>query len=135
MRFNQAPGLKFELPGVGLGIDGRVWNDFQLFFSFRLCPRAALVVQRKVRLLPLFFTLISLEELVRLSTTYKQLFALALIVSTFLFRALYQLHLVKADIARALIPNKLKLVEAFGYHLICLVVIPGIVWSPPTSCA
>ncbi|KAJ8459064.1 hypothetical protein OPV22_031990 [Ensete ventricosum] len=66
-------------------------------------------------------------------------------------RALYQLHLVKADIARALIPNKLKLVEAFGYTLGGLflahyddspagefdelVVIPGIVWSPPTSCA
>ncbi|XP_065023146.1 protein NEOXANTHIN-DEFICIENT 1 isoform X2 [Musa acuminata AAA Group] len=77
-------------------------------------------------------------------------------------RALYQLHLVKADIARALIPKELKLVEAFGYHLICvtyvtrytlgglflahyedspagefneLVVIPGIVWNPPTSCA
>ena len=45
---------------------------------------------------------------------------MALMVSTFLFRALYQLHLVKADIARALIPKELKLVEAFGYHLICV---------------
>ncbi|XP_064981404.1 protein NEOXANTHIN-DEFICIENT 1-like isoform X6 [Musa acuminata AAA Group] len=66
-------------------------------------------------------------------------------------RALYQLHLVKADIARALIPKELKLVEAFGYTLGGLflahyddspagefnelVVIPGIVWNPPTSCA
>ncbi|URE35592.1 hypothetical protein MUK42_07678 [Musa troglodytarum] len=103
-----ATGLNFELPGVGLGIDGTVRNDFRLLFSFRLCARAALVVQRK-------------------------------------------LHLVKADIARALIPKELKLVEAFGYTLGGLflahyddspagefdelVVIPGIVWNPPTSWA
>ncbi|OAY70511.1 hypothetical protein ACMD2_05399 [Ananas comosus] len=65
--------------------------------------------------------------------------------------ALYQLHLVKADIARAFIPKELKLVEAFGYTLGGLflahydespagkfdelVVIAGIVWNPPTSCA
>ncbi|THU46998.1 hypothetical protein C4D60_Mb09t10870 [Musa balbisiana] len=76
---------------------------------------------------------------------------MALMVCAFLFRALYQLHLVKADIARALIPKELKLVEAFGYTLGGLflahyddspagefdelVVIPGIVWNPPTSCA
>ncbi|XP_064969617.1 protein NEOXANTHIN-DEFICIENT 1-like isoform X1 [Musa acuminata AAA Group] len=66
-------------------------------------------------------------------------------------RALYQLHLVKAEIARAFIPKELKLVEAFGYTLGGLflahyddspagvfdelVVIAGIVWNPPTSCA
>ncbi|WOL15131.1 protein NEOXANTHIN-DEFICIENT 1-like isoform X2 [Canna indica] len=62
-------------------------------------------------------------------------------------RALYQLHLVKAEIARAFIPKELKLVEAFGYTLgglflahyddspTGLVVIAGIVWNPPTSCA
>ncbi|KAG8365803.1 hypothetical protein BUALT_Bualt17G0009800 [Buddleja alternifolia] len=65
--------------------------------------------------------------------------------------ALYQLHLVKADTARALIPKEFKLVEAFGYTLGGfflanyedspagifdeLVVIAGIVWNPPTSCA
>ncbi|KAJ4784274.1 Protein NEOXANTHIN-DEFICIENT 1 [Rhynchospora pubera] len=70
-----------------------------------------------------------------------------------LFRgsALYQLHLVKAEIARAFIPKELKLVEAFGYTLGGfflaqyedspagkfdeLVVIAGIVWNPPSSCA
>ncbi|XP_074576882.1 protein NEOXANTHIN-DEFICIENT 1 isoform X1 [Curcuma longa] len=66
-------------------------------------------------------------------------------------RALYQLHLVKAEIARAFIPKELKLVEAFGYTLGGLflahydespagvfdelVVLAGIVWNPPTSCA
>ncbi|XP_068666115.1 protein NEOXANTHIN-DEFICIENT 1 isoform X2 [Aristolochia californica] len=66
-------------------------------------------------------------------------------------RALYQLHLVKAKTARAFIPKELKLVEAFGYTLGGfflaryddspagmfdeLVVIAGIVWNPPTSCA
>uniref|UniRef100_A0A1D1XTY1 Isoleucine--tRNA ligase n=2 Tax=Anthurium amnicola TaxID=1678845 RepID=A0A1D1XTY1_9ARAE len=66
-------------------------------------------------------------------------------------RALYQLHLVKAKIARRFIPKELKLVEAFGYTLGGmflahydaspagvfdeLVVIAGIVWNPPTSCA
>ncbi|PKA46401.1 hypothetical protein AXF42_Ash020292 [Apostasia shenzhenica] len=65
--------------------------------------------------------------------------------------ALYQLHLVKAEIARAFIPKEFKLVEAFGYTLGGfflasyddspvamfdeLVVIAGIVWNPPTSCA
>ncbi|KAK8958728.1 hypothetical protein KSP40_PGU022726 [Platanthera guangdongensis] len=65
--------------------------------------------------------------------------------------ALYQLHLVKAEVARAFIPKDFKLVEAFGYTLGGfflaryednpvskfdeLVVIAGIVWSPPTSCA
>ncbi|KAL9421091.1 hypothetical protein AB3S75_038618 [Citrus x aurantiifolia] len=66
-------------------------------------------------------------------------------------RALYQLHLVKARTARAFIPKEFKLVEAFGYTLGGfflasyedspagvfdeLVVIAGIVWNPPTSCA
>lgn len=65
--------------------------------------------------------------------------------------ALYQLHLVKADTARAFIPKDCKLVEAFGYTLGGfflasyddspagifdeLVVIAGLVWNPPTSCA
>ncbi|XVE66109.1 hypothetical protein DITRI_Ditri08aG0054300 [Diplodiscus trichospermus] len=65
--------------------------------------------------------------------------------------ALYQLHLVKAETARAFIPKKFRLVEAFGYTLGGfflanyddspagvfdeLVVIAGIVWNPPTSCA
>ncbi|KAK8605696.1 hypothetical protein V6N13_102470 [Hibiscus sabdariffa] len=31
--------------------------------------------------------------------------------------ALYQLHLVKAETARAFIPKELRLVEAFGYTL------------------
>ncbi|XP_042454275.1 protein NEOXANTHIN-DEFICIENT 1-like [Zingiber officinale] len=66
-------------------------------------------------------------------------------------RALYQLHLVKAEIVRAFIPKEFKLVEAFGYTLGGLflahydespagvfdelVVLAGIVWNPPTSCA
>ncbi|CAN4115515.1 unnamed protein product [Withania somnifera] len=65
--------------------------------------------------------------------------------------ALYQLHLVKAETARAFIPKDCKLVEAFGYTLGGfflanyddspagifdeLVVIAGLVWNPPTSCA
>ncbi|XP_015061883.1 protein NEOXANTHIN-DEFICIENT 1 [Solanum pennellii] len=65
--------------------------------------------------------------------------------------ALYQLHLVKAENARAFIPKECKLVEAFGYTLGGfflasyddspagifdeLVVIAGLVWNPPTSCA
>ncbi|CAL4917397.1 unnamed protein product [Urochloa decumbens] len=65
--------------------------------------------------------------------------------------ALYQLHLVKASTARAFVPRDLRLVEAFGYTLGGmflaryhdspagafdeLVVIAGIVWDPPTSCA
>lgn len=64
--------------------------------------------------------------------------------------ALYQIHLVKAETARAFIPKRLRLVEAFGYTLGGfflahyddspagmfdeLVVIAGIVWDPPTSC-
>jgi hypothetical protein len=66
-------------------------------------------------------------------------------------RALYQLHLVKAEVARRFIPPELKLVQAFGYTLGGLylahydsspagifdemVVLAGIVWNPPTSCA
>ncbi|GJP44536.1 hypothetical protein CLOM_g3924 [Closterium sp. NIES-68] len=66
-------------------------------------------------------------------------------------RALYQLNLVKADVARRVVPPELKLVEAFGYTLGGvyyaqydsspagkfdeLVIIPGIVWDPPASCA
>lgn len=65
--------------------------------------------------------------------------------------ALYQLHLVKARTARTFIPKECRLVEAFGYTLGGfflahyddspagifdeLVVIAGIVWNPPTSCA
>ncbi|XP_071926884.1 protein NEOXANTHIN-DEFICIENT 1-like isoform X2 [Coffea arabica] len=65
--------------------------------------------------------------------------------------ALYQLHLVKAETARAFIPKEFRLVEAFGYTLGGfflanyddspagkfdeLVVIAGTVWNPPTSCA
>ncbi|XP_022737801.1 protein NEOXANTHIN-DEFICIENT 1-like isoform X3 [Durio zibethinus] len=65
--------------------------------------------------------------------------------------ALYQLHLVKAETARAFIPREFRLVEAFGYTLGGfflanyddspagvfdeLVVIAGIVWNPPSSCA
>ncbi|KAL6641269.1 hypothetical protein ACP70R_019450 [Stipagrostis hirtigluma subsp. patula] len=65
--------------------------------------------------------------------------------------ALYQLHLVKSSTARAFVPPELRLVEAFGYTLGGmflaryhdspagefdeLVVIAGIVWNPPTSCA
>uniref|UniRef100_A0A2P2KSF9 Uncharacterized protein LOC105123089 isoform X2 n=1 Tax=Rhizophora mucronata TaxID=61149 RepID=A0A2P2KSF9_RHIMU len=65
--------------------------------------------------------------------------------------ALYQLHLVKAETARAFVPKDFSLVEAFGYTLGGfflasyedspagpfdeLVVIAGIVWNPPTSCA
>lgn len=66
-------------------------------------------------------------------------------------RALYQLHLVKAEVARRIIPSELKVVQAFGYTLGGfylakydaspagvfdeLVVLAGIVWNPPTSCA
>ncbi|ONI29839.1 hypothetical protein PRUPE_1G217100 [Prunus persica] len=65
--------------------------------------------------------------------------------------ALYQFHLVKAATVRACIPKEFRLVEAFGYTLGGfflanyddspagvfdeLVVIAGLVWSPPTSCA
>ncbi|KAL1218720.1 Protein NEOXANTHIN-DEFICIENT 1 [Cardamine amara subsp. amara] len=65
--------------------------------------------------------------------------------------ALYQIHLVKAATARTFIPKEFRLVEAFGYTLGGfflasyddspagvfdeLVVIAGIVWNPPTSCA
>ncbi|XP_027341603.1 protein NEOXANTHIN-DEFICIENT 1 isoform X2 [Abrus precatorius] len=65
--------------------------------------------------------------------------------------AWYQLHLVKAEKARACIPKEFKLVEAFGYTLGGfflasyedspvgvfdeLVVIAGLVWNRPTSCA
>ncbi|XP_071690856.1 protein NEOXANTHIN-DEFICIENT 1 isoform X2 [Rutidosis leptorrhynchoides] len=63
--------------------------------------------------------------------------------------ALYQFHLVKSEIAKAIIPKEFRLVEAFGYTLGGfflakynespfgtfdeLVVIAGIVWNPPTS--
>ncbi|GAY36836.1 hypothetical protein CUMW_024880 [Citrus unshiu] len=68
-------------------------------------------------------------------------------------RALYQLHLVKAQTARAFIPKEFKLVEAFGYTLggfflasyedspagvfdeVAHIYLNGIVWNPPTSCA
>nr|VDD36672.1 unnamed protein product [Brassica oleracea] len=62
-----------------------------------------------------------------------------------------QIHLVKASTARAFIPKEFRLVEAFGYTLGGfflasyddspagvfdeLVMIAGIVWNPPTSCA
>ncbi|VVA92827.1 unnamed protein product [Arabis nemorensis] len=62
-----------------------------------------------------------------------------------------RIHLVKAETARAFIPKEFRLVEAFGYTLGGfflasyddspagvfdeLVVIAGIVWNPPTSCA
>ncbi|XP_054806550.1 protein NEOXANTHIN-DEFICIENT 1 isoform X2 [Prosopis cineraria] len=65
--------------------------------------------------------------------------------------AVYQLHLVKAEKARACIPKEFRLVELFGYTLGGfflanyedspagvfdeLVVIAGIVWNRPTSCA
>ncbi|XP_013598801.1 protein NEOXANTHIN-DEFICIENT 1-like isoform X5 [Brassica napus] len=72
--------------------------------------------------------------------------------------ALYQIHLVKASTARAFIPKEFRLVEAFGYKQAStgytlggfflasyddspagvfdeLVMIAGIVWNPPTSCA
>ncbi|XP_045801061.1 protein NEOXANTHIN-DEFICIENT 1 isoform X1 [Trifolium pratense] len=65
--------------------------------------------------------------------------------------ALYQLHLVRAEKARTCIPKEFKLVEAFGYTLGGfflasyedspvgafdeLVVIAGLVWNRPTSCA
>ena len=82
--------------------------------------------------------------------------------------ALYQLQLVKSEVARPLIPKGLKLVEAFGYTLGGfflarydespstspgttgrgaedgdddgggfheLVMMAGLVWNPPTSCA
>ncbi|XP_004488978.1 protein NEOXANTHIN-DEFICIENT 1 isoform X2 [Cicer arietinum] len=70
-----------------------------------------------------------------------------------LFRgsALYQLHLVKSEKVRSCIPKEFKLVEAFGYTLGGfflatyedspvgvfdeLVVIAGLVWNRPTSCA
>nr|XP_043609217.1 protein NEOXANTHIN-DEFICIENT 1 isoform X2 [Erigeron canadensis] len=63
--------------------------------------------------------------------------------------ALYQFHLVKAEVAKAIIPKEFRLVEAFGYTLGGfflanynespfgmfdeLVVIAGIVWNPPVS--
>ncbi|KAE9585117.1 putative acetoacetate decarboxylase beta barrel domain-containing protein [Lupinus albus] len=65
--------------------------------------------------------------------------------------ALYQLHLVKAEKVQACIPKEFKLVKAFGYTLGGfflasyedspagvfdeLVVIAGLVWNRPTSCA
>ncbi|KAH1218265.1 Protein NEOXANTHIN-DEFICIENT 1 [Glycine max] len=69
--------------------------------------------------------------------------------------AWYQLHLVKAEKARAYIPKEFKLVEAFGQVYLYtlggfflasyedspvgvfdeLVVIAGLVWNRPTSCA
>ncbi|KAF7839104.1 protein NEOXANTHIN-DEFICIENT 1 isoform X2 [Senna tora] len=65
--------------------------------------------------------------------------------------ALYQLHLVRAETARACIPKEFRLVEVFGYTLGGfylanyedspagvfdeLVVMAGLVWNRPTSCA
>mmetsp|Transcript_2815 Transcript_2815/g.5848 ORF Transcript_2815/g.5848 Transcript_2815/m.5848 type:complete len:281 (-) Transcript_2815:281-1123(-) len=66
-------------------------------------------------------------------------------------RALYQLQLVRSKEARKHVPSNLKLVEAFGYTLGGLylaryddspagvmdemVVLAGLAWNPPTSCA
>ncbi|GAX75439.1 hypothetical protein CEUSTIGMA_g2883.t1 [Chlamydomonas eustigma] len=66
-------------------------------------------------------------------------------------RALYQLQLVKVDEAKKYMPKELKLVELFGYTLGGfylaryddspvgafdeLVVLAGLAWNPPTSCA
>ncbi|KAK3241743.1 hypothetical protein CYMTET_48517 [Cymbomonas tetramitiformis] len=66
-------------------------------------------------------------------------------------RALYQLHLVKTSEAKKFIPSSLKMVECFGYTLGGLylaryedspvgkfdeaVVLAGLIWNPPTSCA
>lgn len=66
-------------------------------------------------------------------------------------KALYQLHLIRARDARAHVPKDLRLVEAFGYTLggvymarydssPCgkldeVVILGGLVWNPPTSCA
>ncbi|RDX60633.1 Protein NEOXANTHIN-DEFICIENT 1, partial [Mucuna pruriens] len=55
--------------------------------------------------------------------------------------AFYQLHLVKAEKARACIPKEFKLVEAFGYTLGGFFLASyedspvGLVWNRPTSCA
>ncbi|CAN6908044.1 unnamed protein product, partial [Brassica oleracea] len=81
----------------------------------------------------------------------KCLFVAFNLASFFAFSALYQIHLVKASTARAFIPKEFRLVEAFGYTLGGfflasyddspagvfdeLVMIAGIVWNPPTSCA
>ena len=66
-------------------------------------------------------------------------------------KALYQLHLVKASDARRAVPSELELVTAFGYTLggvyvaryddsPCgafdeMVVLGGLVWNKPLSCA
>mmetsp|Transcript_34780 Transcript_34780/g.98608 ORF Transcript_34780/g.98608 Transcript_34780/m.98608 type:complete len:321 (-) Transcript_34780:371-1333(-) len=66
-------------------------------------------------------------------------------------QALYQLQLVKVEEAQKYVPEGLKLVQAFGYTLGGfylaryedspvgkfdeLVVMGGLVWNPPTSCA
>lgn len=66
-------------------------------------------------------------------------------------RAFYQLHLVKAEVAKTFIPSELQIVQAFGFTLGGfylaqydsspagtfdeLVIIAGTVWNPPTSCA
>ena len=39
-------------------------------------------------------------------------------LTVYLYSALYQLYLVKAEIARTFIPKEFKLVEAFGYGLL-----------------
>lgn len=65
-------------------------------------------------------------------------------------RAVYQLHLVKTEVARHFIPPELAIVEAFGYTLgglyfaeyesspagrfSELVALAGTVWNPPASC-
>lgn len=43
----------------------------------------------------------------------------------FKFSALYQLHLVKAEIARSYIPKEFRLVEAFGYMSFGSLVFPN----------
>ncbi|CAL5219720.1 g1613 [Coccomyxa viridis] len=66
-------------------------------------------------------------------------------------RALYQLHLVKAEEAKKYIPDSFKIVSLFGYTIGGfylarysdspvgsfdeLVALAGLVWNPPTSCA
>ena len=70
---------------------------------------------------------------------------------TFTGKALYQLALVRAEDARAHVPSDLRLVEFAGHTLGGLyvarydespcgkldevVVLGGLVWNPPTSCA
>jgi len=66
-------------------------------------------------------------------------------------KALYQLHLVRVSDAEKFVPNDVRMVQAFGYTLggvylaryhtsPCgkldeMVVLGGLIWNPPTSCA